>query len=261
MGKKSAVCYGIYLIIFAMFSMPLSIVLHLHLLYDDEKNLYSPSVLFLWYISFLLGFAVLSNNKLVATAAKRFVRHRYLLAGAMIILNILMIVNSVFRLVGLWENVSFSISFFLTREIVVAFMVAMGIMYLPFSTLFHINTIEFECSYLKSTKLSKKQWLVLLGFHTLLAVFYTTLFLFDESCLGKKELVQNFRFIRSFCQVINILSIPMSYQAILSWNSDKLKFKGKYPNTTRKWTGLMKRNPDGKWEIDQTPEDHNVFIV
>ncbi|EFP10147.1 hypothetical protein CRE_24566 [Caenorhabditis remanei] len=67
--------------------------------------------------------------------------------------------------------------------------------------------------------------------------------------------------IKAFCQVINICSIPMSYQAILSWNSDKLRFIGKYPGTSIKWTGLMKRNPDGTWEIDQSPEDHNVFIV
>ncbi|EFP10083.1 hypothetical protein CRE_24622 [Caenorhabditis remanei] len=247
MGKISTVCYWIYLITFTISSM-LPIGLHLHFLYDDEKNIYSSFVILLYYIPTCLALIAMIDHKQLPTA-KWFVRLRYMLAGTMIALNILMIINSIIRLVGFWEN------------IVVTCMLAIVIMYIPISTCFHSNCIEFEFSHLKSTKLSTKHWLVLFGFHTLLAALYATLFLFDERTLEKKELVQNFQFIRFVCQLINILSIPMSYQAVLSWNSDKLRFKGKYPNTSRKWTGLMKRNPDGTWEIDLTPEDHNVFIV
>ncbi|KAF1767192.1 hypothetical protein GCK72_007151 [Caenorhabditis remanei] len=190
------------------------------------------------------------DNEQLPTA-EWFVRDRYMLAGAMIAFNILMIVNSVIRLVGLWEN------------IVVTCMLAIVIMYIPLSTCFHFNPMDVDLKFspLKSTKLSKKQWLVLFGVHIVLAALYTTLFLFDESSLGKEELILNFRLIKFICQLINILSIPISYHAILLWNSDKLRFIGKYPGTSIKWTGLMKRNPDGTWEVDQTPEDHNAFVV
>ncbi|KAF1767191.1 hypothetical protein GCK72_007150 [Caenorhabditis remanei] len=229
----------------------LPIVLHLHWLYDDEKHFYSLNAVTLYFISICLVLtdSEILNNEHLPTAAKWFVRHRYLLAAAMIAFNILILINSVIHLVGLWEN------------IVVACMLAIVIIYLPISTWFHFDCCtDFLFSHLKSTKLSKKQWLLLFGFHTVLAALYAILFLFDESCLGNKEFVLNFQFIRYFCQLINIMSIPMSYQAILLWNSDKLKFKEWYP-TTMEWAGLMKRNPDGTWEIDQSPEDHNVLIV
>ncbi|EFP10143.1 hypothetical protein CRE_24624 [Caenorhabditis remanei] len=78
------------------------------------------------------------------------------------------------------------------------------------------------------------------------------LFLFDGSSLGKKELVKNHRLVRPFCQAINIqsiniLSIPMSYHAILLWNSDKLRFKGKYPDTTRELDGIDEE--ESRWNV------------
>ncbi|EFP10146.1 hypothetical protein CRE_24623 [Caenorhabditis remanei] len=259
MGMISTEFYWTFLCFFMMlFTLP--ILLHIHWLYDDhEKNFYSSLVILLYYLPTYFAIKVKDRKKLLPTA-EWFVRHRYMLAGAMIALNILMIVNSVIRLVGLWENVSVSISLF-SQNIVVTCMLVIVIMYIPISIFFHCADVELRFSHLKSTKLSKKQWLVLFGFHTLLAALYATLFLFDGSSLGKEELVLNFRLVRCFCQVLNILSIPMSYQAILLWNSDNLRFKGKYPNTTRNWTGLMKKNPDGTWEIDQSPEDHNISIV
>ncbi|EFP10157.1 hypothetical protein CRE_24621 [Caenorhabditis remanei] len=85
----------------------ITFLLHLHLLYEDEKWYYTICAIILYYISTCLALIVMANTKLLPTI-EWFVRHRYLLTGAMIALNILMIVNSVIRLLGLWENIVFT---------------------------------------------------------------------------------------------------------------------------------------------------------
>ncbi|EFP10164.1 hypothetical protein CRE_24618 [Caenorhabditis remanei] len=82
-----------------------------------------------------------------------------------------------------------------------------------------------------------------------------------HTLLSKDGLINNLHFIRYVCIAINILSMPMTYQSLLAWNSDKLQFFGIHPETKLHWKGVMRKMEDGKWEVDQTPRNHDLCVV
>ncbi|KAF1767190.1 hypothetical protein GCK72_007149 [Caenorhabditis remanei] len=192
------------------------------------------------------------NNKLLSAAAEWFVRHRYMLAGAMIALNILMIANSVIGLVGFWENIA----------VIVRISIFILLIYqsIPFWLHLGLSYGDFKLFHVKTARLSKTQWLLLFLFHTLLSVGCYGLFCIDANILETDGLIDNFHFIRYACIAINILSIPMTYHFLLAWNSEKLEFVGIHPQTKLYWKGVMRKMEDGNWEVDQTPEDHDLFL-
>ncbi|EFP10175.1 hypothetical protein CRE_24625 [Caenorhabditis remanei] len=120
---------------------------------------------------------------------------------------------------------------------------------------------DFQLFFVKTARFSKIQWLLLFLFHTLLSVGCYGLFCIDANTLEKDGLINNLHFIRYACIAINILSMPMTYQSLLAWNCEKLEFVGIHPETKLHWKGVMRKMEDGKWEVDQTPEDHDLCHV
>ncbi|KAF1767185.1 hypothetical protein GCK72_007144 [Caenorhabditis remanei] len=53
----------------------------------------------------------------------------------------------------------------------------------------------------------------------------------------------------------------MTYHFLLAWNSEKLEFVGIHPETKLHWKGVMRKMEDGKWEVDQTPGDHDLHYT
>ncbi|KAF1767183.1 hypothetical protein GCK72_007142 [Caenorhabditis remanei] len=81
------------------------------------------------------------------------------------------------------------------------------------------------------------------------------------SDLKEEKLLENFNFIRYACIAINILSIPINYNVLLTWNLEKLDFIGIHPETKRNWEGVIKRDRNGEWVIDESPQDHELSVV
>ncbi|KAF1767187.1 hypothetical protein GCK72_007146 [Caenorhabditis remanei] len=137
------------------------------------------------------------------------------------------------------------------------------LIYQPKSFLLHIGHSydDFQLFHIKTARLSKIQWLLLFLFHTVLSVGCYGLFCIDANTLKKDGLIDNFHFIRYVCIAINLFSIPMTYQSLLAWSSDKLQFVGIHPETKVHWKGDMRKMEDGKWEVDQSPGDHDLCNV
>ncbi|KAF1767186.1 hypothetical protein GCK72_007145 [Caenorhabditis remanei] len=120
---------------------------------------------------------------------------------------------------------------------------------------------DFRLFHMKSARFTKTQWLLLFLFHTLLSVGCYGLFCIDANILETDGLIDNFHFIRYVSIAINLLSMPMTYHFLLAWNSEKLDFVGIHPETKLHWKGVMRKMEDGKWEVDQSPEDHDLCVV
>ncbi|EFP10117.1 hypothetical protein CRE_24564 [Caenorhabditis remanei] len=124
-----------------------------------------------------------------------------------------------------------------------------------------ISCRYFQLFYVKTARFSKIQWLLLFLFYTLLSVGCYGLFCIDANILETDELIDNYHFIRYVSIAINLLSMPMTYHFLLAWNSEKLEFVGIHPETKLHWKGVMRKMEDGKWEVDQSPEDHDLYVV
>lgn len=63
-----------------------------------------------------------------------------------------------------------------------------------------------------------------------------------------------------FCPVNNILALPMICLAFYVYNSNILNFSCVHPVSGLQWNGRKIWNgKTGKWEIDESPAEHEVF--
>ncbi|EFP10108.1 hypothetical protein CRE_24616 [Caenorhabditis remanei] len=183
---------------------------------------------------------------------KNFIRHRYLLTISIFLLNAILIINSCFP-TGFHEN---------APNIIEIAILAL-LFYLPISIFEHLGICfcDFQLFLKKTTRISRQQCYLLFLFHFLMGIGCFSLFHFYTNDLKEENLLENFQFTRYACLAINILSIPMNYNFLLAWNSDKLDFIGIHPETKRNWEGVIKRDQNGEWVIDESPQDHELSVV
>ncbi|EFP10121.1 hypothetical protein CRE_24626 [Caenorhabditis remanei] len=247
MGAISFILYSLYLLFFPIF---LFIIASNHLdLFNPQEKSWGTALYFIWIIS---NITFIDFHKDTRQTPESFIRIRCLSIISVLLLCFCFIFNSLKTLI--------MVPVYIAVIVRISIFILLIYQSIPFWLHLGLSYGDFKLFHVKTARLSKTQWLLLFLFHTLLSVGCYGLFCIDANILETDGLIDNFHFIRYACIAINILSIPMTYQSLLAWNSEKLEFVGIHPQTKLYWKGVMRKMEDGNWEVDQTPEDHDLFL-
>ncbi|PIC48720.1 hypothetical protein B9Z55_007594 [Caenorhabditis nigoni] len=183
--------------------------------------------------------------------ASGFIWNRYFLAGLVLAVNFALPANNVIGLLG--------------KKYFIILTIIIGLCHL----LFVISICEhfachhqyFRLSFPKDSKITNLQLFGLILFHILLVLAFLWIFRICPEYISNTQRYKHNTCLRVACHLINIMSIPLNYCALLAWNSKKLNFKGIHPVTKRRWVGVMKKDKKGEWVVDVEPEDHRIFVV
>ncbi|PIC48717.1 hypothetical protein B9Z55_007591 [Caenorhabditis nigoni] len=180
--------------------------------------------------------------------ARGFLWNRYLVAVLVLVVNFALPASNV---------LDGEYSIILTIIVGICLMLFVFSIYEHAATTYH----DFRLSFPKEAKLSNLQFCCLILFHILLVIAFLVIFYICPNEFSTYQRYQNNQLLRKACHILNIMSIPLNYCALLAWNCEKLNFKGIHPGTKRRWMGVMKKDKKGKWVVDVEPEDHRIFVV
>ncbi|CAP29676.1 Protein CBG10326 [Caenorhabditis briggsae] len=180
--------------------------------------------------------------------ARWFLWNRYVVALLLLVVNFALPASNVIE-----EEYSIT----LTIIVGTCLMIFVFSIYEHAATTYH----DFRLSFPKKAKLSSFQFCCLILFHILLVIAFLVVFRITPEYISTYQSYYNNQFLRIACHLINIMSIPLNYCAVLAWNCEKLNFKGIHPVTKRRWVGVMKKDKKGTWVVDVEPEDHRIFLV
>ncbi|CAO4367162.1 unnamed protein product [Caenorhabditis nigoni] len=217
---------------------------------------FSDEISAVWICTIEMGPIIIWNicndfSKRKRQTASGFLWNRYFLAGLVLAVNFALPANNVIGLFG--------------RKYLIILSIIIGLCHLlfVFSIYEHAATTyhDFRLSFRKDAKLSNFQLCGLILFHIFLVLVFIFIFSICPNEFSTYKRYQNNQFLRKACHIINIMSIPLNYCALLAWNCEKLNFKGIHPVTKRRWHGVMKKDKKGAWVVDVEPEDHRIFVV
>ncbi|CCD63734.1 DUF1084 domain-containing protein [Caenorhabditis elegans] len=174
---------------------------------------------------------------------KSYCSKRYLMAATLVFLNILFLVNSI---VGLYSRIAIDISLVILLIICFFGYKAFNLAYESAAPI-HYRSLE-------TTKVTKAQKVFIFLFLTLSGLFCISLSFIDLNPLADEYVASGFFYTTRFiCPIINILAIPMFYEAFLAYNSEELAFSGVEPESGRLWKGVCRWNEkSGEWDYVET---------
>ncbi|PIC48719.1 hypothetical protein B9Z55_007593 [Caenorhabditis nigoni] len=246
--------YILYLIILFIYCL-LVYGIQIHFLFPAPKWSFSPLALFVAAIPMVLSGPVRRyyDFGIERQTVKGFLFHRMALPLLVLGYNIVLPINNTIGIAG------FEIS------LAVTILIGICLMYFIISIIEHLAIVydELYFKYPENTPgLTKNQVIILFIFHAIISFFFFIYFqCYDPISLVDPSRIQNFQILRFACQILNIISIPVTYSGVFAWNCDKLEFFGWHMDTYSLWIGVVKKDKKGRWEVDMEPEDHRVFVL
>ncbi|PIC48718.1 hypothetical protein B9Z55_007592 [Caenorhabditis nigoni] len=249
MGRFSYFFYNFYLIVlyiilFIIFISQIQTFLDL----EHQSTAYHIAALTFNIPIMIRSFYDLGKSQEERQSPQWFIWNRYLLAVLVFVVNFSLPASNVLEM---------------EYSIILTIIFGFCLILFFFSTFEHwaVQYHDFHLSFPKNAKVTNLQIVGLILFHILLVLSFLLIFYICPNEFSTYQRYQNNQFLRKACHLINIMSIPLNYCAVLAWNSKKLKFKGIHPGTKRRWLGVMKKDQKGKWVVDAEPEDHRFFVV